>query len=72
MRTLIPPVVLAVVLAGCASSAGPFVTSVSSDGRGGLVVEKCVARYNPWTETVSNSDCRSTTIHLRPVDASGR
>lgn len=65
-------IVVVLALAGCASSAGPFVTAVSSDGRGGLVIEKCVARYNPWTETVSNSDCRTTTIQLRPLDASGR
>lgn len=72
MRTLILPGLLVLVLAGCASTAGPFVTSVSSDGRGGIIVEKCVARFNPWTETVSNADCRTTTIQIRPVDASGR
>ncbi|MDQ9451136.1 hypothetical protein RF145_08040, partial [Escherichia coli] len=35
-----------VILAGCSSQAGPFVTNISSDGRGGLVVEKCMVRLD--------------------------
>ena len=57
-------VVLAV--SGCASHAGPFVTNISSDGRGGLVVEKCMAKFDPWMSTVNNDNCTSTNIQLRP------
>jgi hypothetical protein len=49
-------------LAGC-STAGPFVTNVSSDGNGGLTIEKCMAHLNPlgW---INNSDCTNTLIKL--------
>ena len=53
---------LAFILVGCASRAGPFVTNISSDGRGGLVVEKCMAKFDPWMSTVNNDNCTSTRI----------
>jgi len=49
---------------GCASHAGPFVTSISSNGKGGLVVEKCMAKFDPWMSTVNNDQCTTTTIHV--------
>ena len=49
---------------GCVSTAGPFVTNISSDGRGGLVVEKCMVTYNDFNSTLENTDCTSTTIVL--------
>ncbi len=49
--------------AGC-TTAGPFVTSISSDGRGNLVVEKSLVKLNSFTGTVSNVDPSSTTIKL--------
>jgi len=49
---------------GCVSTAGPFVTNISSDGRGGLVVEKCMVTYNDFNSTLENGDCTSTTIVL--------
>jgi hypothetical protein len=50
---------------GCASTAGPFITNISSDGDDGLVIEKCMARFDPWMSTVSNTQCTQTPIKLR-------
>lgn len=52
--------------AGCATTAGPFVTAISSDGTGGLVVEKCMARFDPWMGTVGNHNCNSANIQINP------
>ncbi|KKN95020.1 hypothetical protein LCGC14_0183470 [marine sediment metagenome] len=54
-----------IVISGCSSRAGPFVTSISSDGRGGLIVEKCMAKFDPWMSTVNNDNCTSTTMHVQ-------
>ncbi len=62
-RRLLLPLVL---LAGACTSAGPFVTSISSDGQGGLVVEKSMVKFNSFTGTVSN---HTTTTHkIKLVD----
>jgi len=55
---------LAFALASCVSKAGPFVTGVSSDGKGGLVIEKCMVRLDRFLTTVENSDCIATAIQL--------
>lgn len=54
---------LAFLFAGC-TTAGPFVTSISSDGRGGLIVEKSMVKYNSFMGTVSNENTTTTTIRL--------
>lgn len=54
---------LALLTAGC-TTAGPFVTSISSDGRGGLIVEKSMVKYNSFMGTVSNDSTTTTTIRL--------
>lgn len=54
----------AIVMVGCSSKAGPFVTNISSDGRGGLVVEKCMVRLDRTINTVESSDCTNTTLAL--------
>jgi len=61
VRVLLVVVCLGWQLA-CVSHAGPFVTNISSDGRGGLVVEKCMARFDPWTSTVTNDACTSLNL----------
>mgnify|MGYP001767212975 CR=1 FL=1 len=53
-------------LVSCATTAGPFVTAISSDGAGGLVVEKCMARFDPWMGTVGNHNCNSANIQINP------
>jgi type IV secretion system protein VirB7 len=55
----------AFALQGCASYAGPFVTSVSSDGNGGLNVQSCMVRLERFTKTVSNANCTTERIRLR-------
>jgi len=50
---------------GCATTAGPFVTNISSDGAAGLIIEKCMTKYGPWMATVSNASCTSTRIKVR-------
>ena len=54
----------AIFLSGCASQAGPFVTNISSDGRGGLTVEKCMVRLDRMINTVEASSCTNTPITL--------
>lgn len=46
-------------LMGC-STAGPFVSNISSDGRGNLIVEKSSAEYNAFLGVVGNKGDRST------------
>ncbi|MGX9522490.1 hypothetical protein ACWX0P_27345 [Vibrio mediterranei] len=48
---------------GC-SSAGPYVTDISSDGEGGVNVTKCSVEFNAFTSTVSNHDCTARHILL--------
>ena len=51
-------------LTGCTSKAGPFVTNISSDGAGGLVVEKCMVSLQRQMNTMENADCTNSTIKL--------
>ena len=70
MKIKIVPLVLlmgSVMLVGC-STAGPFVTNISSDGRGNLIIEKTKVEYNAFTGTVSNEDTTTTTIKVIPED----
>lgn len=54
---------LLTVLAGC-TSAGPYVTNISSDGRNGLNIEKCSVEMNAFTNTVSTSECTTQNVQL--------
>ena len=57
-------------LAGC-TSAGPFVTSISSDGNGNLVIEKNTVHMNAFMGTVSLGDHPTTqTIRVTPEPVS--
>ncbi|WP_049780629.1 hypothetical protein [Nitrosococcus halophilus] len=57
------------MLSGCASKAGPFVTNVSSDGDGGLLIEKCMVRLDRMINTVENADCTTSPIKLKRASA---
>lgn len=59
------PILAASALCACATTAGPFVTGISSDGADGLLVEKCHIRFDPWMGTVGNNDCTNSTIKVR-------
>jgi hypothetical protein len=62
MRT-IAAITFCLFLSGC-STAGPYVTNISSDGGGGLTVEKCMAHMNAFLGVISNSECTTTNIKL--------
>lgn len=56
------------VMGGC-SSAGPYVTNISSDGQGNLIIEKNTAKFNSFTGTVSSGDNPTTTkVQAIPQD----
>lgn len=56
------------ILGGC-SSAGPYVTNISSDGQGNLIIEKNTAIFNSFTGTVSSGDNPTTTkVQVVPQD----
>lgn len=49
---------------GC-STAGPFVTNVSSAGPHKLLIEKCSVALNAFVGYVTNKDCTSNTIQTQ-------
>lgn len=53
----------AIFLSGC-STAGPFVTNISSNGDGSITLEKCMIQYNGFSGTVSNKDCIQSNITI--------
>lgn len=57
--------IFAGVMSAC-TTAGPYVTNISSDGNDGLNVEKCAVKLNAFMGTVSTSECTSQHIQLRP------
>ncbi len=65
MKKLIVGMMVVVgLMVGCTSQAGPFVTNISSDGRGGLTIEKCMISLNRQITTVENTGCTNTSITL--------
>ena len=63
MKNVIMSILLAMSLTAC-TNAGPYVTNISSDGKGGLNIEKCGVKMNAFTGTVSTSECTSQHIQL--------
>lgn len=61
---IITALALITVLTGCESNAGPFVTNISPDGRGGINVDKCMVKYNRMIAVVEASDCKQNNIVL--------
>ena len=62
MRMII--LALVSITIGC-STAGPFVTNVSSAGPDKLLVEKCHLELNAFIGYVTNKDCGSHTIEMQ-------
>jgi len=54
-----------ITLAGC-TTAGPFVTNISSDGRGNLNIEKAKVQFNSFMGVVSTTETTSTNIKIIP------
>ena len=44
------------------SSAGPYVTNISRNKNGDLIVEKCMLEHNAFLGTVYNEHCTSQSI----------
>lgn len=63
MKKLTMLTALLVTLTGC-TTAGPYVTNISSDGRDGLNIEKCTVEMNAFMGTVSNGNCTSQRIAI--------
>ena len=61
-------VLIALTILGGCTSAGPFITNISSDGRGNLIVEKSRIKYNGFMGTISNEGGTTTTIRVIPED----
>jgi len=67
-KVIVPVLFVAFAVSACTSQAGPFVTNISSDGRGGLNVEKCMVKLDRNINTVEASQCTNTNITLsRPM-----
>ena len=47
MKNVIMSILLAMSLTAC-TTAGPYVTNISSDGKGGLNIEKCGVKMNSF------------------------
>ena len=58
---------LMALASGC-TTAGPFVTGISSDGKGGLIVEKNIVHLNSFTGVITLGDTPTTqTIQVAPA-----
>lgn len=64
LKSFAPLLFVAVAVSACTSEAGPFVTNISSDGRGGINVEKCMVKLDRNINTVEASQCTSNNITL--------
>ena len=51
------------LLAAC-TTAGPYVTNISSDGNNGLNIEKCKVELNAFMGVVSTGDCTTSNLKL--------
>lgn len=58
------PIVVTLSLQAC-TTAGPYVTNISSDGNMGLNIEKCAVHMNAFTGAVSTGECTTQNIKLR-------
>jgi type IV secretion system protein VirB7 len=64
MNKAIPILIVATGLSAC-TTAGPYVTNISSDGNNGLNIEKCAVKLNAFMGTVSTTECTAQHIKLR-------
>ncbi len=54
---------VASLLAAC-TTAGPYVTNISSDGANGLNIEKCKVELNAFLGVVNTGECSNSSIRL--------
>lgn len=53
------------LIIGC-TTAGPYVTNISSGGDSTLIIEKCKVEHNLFLDVVYTGDCYSTSLKLTP------
>jgi len=63
LTLLIAIPLMLVTLAGC-TTAGPFVSNISADGRGGINIEKQKVQFNAFLGVVGNTETTNTNIQL--------
>lgn len=63
MKRLLMICVAMIAVAGC-STVGPYVTNISSDGNGNVVVEKSMIEYNGLLGTFQSKDVTTSTIKI--------
>ena len=60
-------IMIAVGIAGlltACTTAGPYVTNISSDGANGLNIEKCKVELNAFLGVVNTGECSNSSIRL--------
>jgi type IV secretion system protein VirB7 len=63
LSKIITAFLVSCLLAGC-TTAGPYVTNISSDGAYGLNIEKCKVELNAFLGVVNTGDCTSSSLKL--------
>lgn len=63
MRLFVLVSCMVIALSGC-TTAGPYVTNISSDGNNGLNIEKCKVELNAFLGVVNTGDCSTSSIRL--------
>ncbi|TXK92670.1 hypothetical protein BMR07_13120 [Methylococcaceae bacterium CS1] len=51
------------LIIGC-TTAGPYITNISSDGANGLNIEKCKVEFNQILSVISTGDCTNSSLKL--------
>ncbi|TXK93461.1 hypothetical protein BMR02_12425 [Methylococcaceae bacterium HT1] len=51
------------LIVGC-TTAGPYITNISSDGANGLNIEKCKVEFNMLLGVINTGDCINSSINL--------
>ena len=55
---------IAILSLTACTTAGPYVTNISSDGNNGLNIEKCQIKADAYMGTISTTGCTSSHINL--------
>jgi type IV secretion system protein VirB7 len=63
MKLIISLMCCTALITGC-TSAGPYVTNISSDGANGLNIEKCKVELNAFLGVVSTGECLNSSLRL--------
>jgi len=54
---------ITIAICGC-TTAGPFVTNISSDGEGGLIIQKGYAEFNYFVGVLGNKEAGESSIKI--------